>query len=291
MTEVNIRAMRPADVAFAAHCTAAVEWASEDRAVFDMFYAHDPTGCLLAELDGKPAGICIASAFARAGFIGELIVLEEFRGQGIGAALMTAAINNLQARGLRSIYLDGVLKAVPLYERLGFRKVCRSWRFSGQLAGVDHPHVRPMQPEDLPAVLAVDAAAWGDDRSFFLRQRYQRFPRLCKVMFEERRLAGYIMGRGIIGQGDAGGWVGAGPWAMACPEYDSLPLLVELAAEAKPGDLFTCGVLDSNPQAVQAMEALGLQTRDTSPWRMLLGEDIGLGASPLCWAVGSAAKG
>jgi hypothetical protein len=67
-----IRRMQATDLAFAAQCTANEGWASETLASFEGFYQHDPEGCLLAERGGHPVGICIATAYGHAGFVGEL---------------------------------------------------------------------------------------------------------------------------------------------------------------------------------------------------------------------------
>ena len=123
--------MQKADLQFAAQCTSAEGWVSEDLTTLEGFFLNDPGGCLLAEADGQPIGICIATCYGSSGFIGELIVIPDVRGRGVGAALLNQAVRGLKERGVETVYLDGVLNAVPLYERNGFRKVCRSWRFSG----------------------------------------------------------------------------------------------------------------------------------------------------------------
>jgi hypothetical protein len=53
MTTVCIRTMTPADLDFAASCTAAVGWGAQ-RGEFELFYAHDAEGCLVAEAGDAP---------------------------------------------------------------------------------------------------------------------------------------------------------------------------------------------------------------------------------------------
>ena len=284
LPDVTIRRMKLNDITFATECTAAEKWISEDVHTFKGFYFHDPGGCLLAELSGKPVGICIATSYGESGFIGELIVQAEARGHGIGTALLNYGANYLKDRGSKTIYLDGVLKAVPLYERNGFRKVVRSGRFFGKLAGEQHPQIRLMQPEDLLAVFALDKWAFGADRSFFLRRRLELFPKLCKVMKIGGKIAGYIQGR--CGEG----WVSAGPWVMAAGVTEAECLLKSLACEV--GNLsISVGVLENNTPAAELLQILGFTIREDSPWRMALGPSNNLGASHACCAVGSAAKG
>ena len=284
-TDWVIRIMQPGDLAFAAACTQAEGWASEDFTTLQGFHLVDPGGCLLAEVDGEPAGICIATHYGESGFIGELIVRPQHRGLGLGAALLDEGVRRLQARGARTIYLDGVLKAVGLYERHGFRKLSRSWRFSGRLPASPQPQIFPMQSHHLPAVFALDRQAFGADRSFFLGRRWSLFPELAWVLLEDDgQLAGCILGR------RGPGWLSAGPWVVLphVPAPQRLLLSLAQAAGATPLSL---GVLDLNQPACTLLGSLGFTPRPDSPWRMALGPDSSLGASSLCYAVGSAAKG
>jgi ribosomal protein S18 acetylase RimI-like enzyme len=284
LKDLTVRRMEATDLAFAARCTESEGWASETLASFKGFYQHDPEGCLLAEYAGHPAGICIATPYGRSGFVGELIVRPEMRGQGIGAALLHHAVVYLRERGAATIYLDGVVKAVPLYERHGFRKVCRSLRFSGTLAGRQHAPIRPMQASDLASVFVLDRQAFRADRSFFLAYGLRLFPELCYVIIQDGKLCGFILGR----RGE--GWAAAGPWVMAHTDRDALCLLAGLA-DAAGAVSIGVGVLESNRIAVELMRSLGFTLREDSPWRMALGPSSDLGASPQCFAVGTAAKG
>ncbi len=280
----TIRSMQIADLSFAAACTTVEGWASETLPTFEGFYQHDSNGCFLAELAGRPVGICIATPYGRSGFIGELIVRPEVRGRGVGAALLNHAVEYLRQQGAETIYLDGVVKAVPLYERNGFRKICRSLRFFGTLKGKSHSDVRPMRTDDLPAALALDRQAFGADRSFLLARRLQLFPELCQVMVEDDKLTGFILGR----RGES--WAAAGPWVIAQEARAPLRLLKGLACQV--GDVtLSVGILETNRRAVELIRSLGFAVREDSPWRMALGPSSDLGASPLCFAVGTAATG
>ncbi|MCJ7587284.1 MAG: hypothetical protein MUQ00_05195 [Candidatus Aminicenantes bacterium] len=71
---MTIRTMRDADLDFAAESAALENWPSETREAFENFLGYDPAGCFVAEIDGRPAGICVATAYRRSGFVGEIIV-------------------------------------------------------------------------------------------------------------------------------------------------------------------------------------------------------------------------
>ncbi|OGN93650.1 MAG: hypothetical protein A2Y88_15260 [Chloroflexi bacterium RBG_13_48_10] len=281
---IIIRGMNKDDLAFAAECTAAEGWVSENLATLEGFYLSDPKGCLLAEESGRPVGICIATCYGLSGFIGELIVHPEARGKGVGAALLNQGVRILQDRGVETVYLDGVLKAVQLYERNGFRKVCRSWRFSGSLPGEKSPRVRRMSMNDMDQVAALDTRSFGADRRFFLRRRFESFPELSYVLVDQGQVCGYLLGRG------GKDWLSVGPWVMKDGIENPEELLNAIALEAK-GRNISIGILDTHQQARELVQASGFIARTDSPWRMALGESINLGTSRRCYAVGSAAKG
>lgn len=162
---------------------------SETREVFTWALGFDPGGCFVAESEEARAGICVAPSYGATGFIGELIVRPGFRGRGLGQHLLDWAIDDLTRRSARAIFLDGVSRAVPLYERAGFRKVCRSLRFLGVLPAGVAPGTRPVEADDLPAIVALDREVFGTDRGFFLAQCLAAHAGLCPVRTRgDRRL-------------------------------------------------------------------------------------------------------
>jgi ribosomal protein S18 acetylase RimI-like enzyme len=288
---MSIRAMTAGDVDFATGLTHAAGWASESRDAFAAFLAHDPAGCFIAEAGGERAGICIASRFERSGFIGELVVSRHMRLLAIGQLLFQEALAYLLAAGLESIYLDGDLNAVSYYEKMGFRKVCRSLRFRGKFKGRKHDAVRPLRREDLDRLCAVDRELFGDDRSFFLRRRLESFPRLCLGAERGGELRGWIMAR----PGD--GLLAVGPWAALEPAA-AAPLLEHLASEHGTEPL-RLGVLERNAEAVRLLRSWPGMVEGIHSWRMVRGpaaprggEPQGrLGDHPALYAIGSGAKG
>jgi ribosomal protein S18 acetylase RimI-like enzyme len=284
MDNFLIRKMCADDLAFAAECTAAEGWQSENHTTLAGFFKNDPEGCFIAEQAVYPLGICIATRYGTSGFIGELIVRPEARGGGLGAALLNHAVAYLRQNRVQTIYLDGVVKAIGLYERNGFRRVCRSWRFSGKLAGKPGAHVRLMTRHDLGQVIALDQLAFGADRSFFLRLRYDIYPELSFVMVNSQEVIGYLLGRGHAG------WISAGPWVMREVAGNPAELLFAFSQQADDRPI-SMGILEANPLACELVRSLGFTARADSPWRMALGTRDDLGASPRCLAVGSAAKG
>ena len=279
-----IREITPADLVFAVDSVTREGWISETRDVFEAFYVHDPHGCFVGEHDGHPIGMIVATAYERSGFLGELIVDPDHRGHGCGAQLLKHAIAYLRGRGCGSFYLDGDTPAVPLYKRLGFRVVCRSLRFLGEVEQFHSPRVRAMKTDDLAAVARIDRDEFGEDRSFFLTGKHRDNPEFCHMLFDDGRLTGYIFAQ------PGNDIVSVGPWWVADGEKHGLDLLRSVAASA--GDMrLRIGVLETNNRATALVRELTGMTETECSWRMVLGEGINLGESPRLWAVGAPATG
>lgn len=283
-TPVMIRPMRPEDLEFAADLTLAEGWQGETILELAGAYHFSAHACFIAELDGAPAGMCMGVAYDRYAFLGGLIVLPEARGRGLGEQLLMQTVRALQSKGANSVFLDGVVPAVPLYERCGFQKVCRSLRFRGRLPGAAHPHVHPMTADHLDAVCRLDQQAFGADRGHFLALRLKHYPSLCKVALMDGQLEGYIMGR----YGHT--VLAAGPW-IASPRLERPQDLLDALAQEDPLLPLSIGCLADNTRATQTLQASSFSMKADSPWRMVFGDLIQPGDVRLNWAVGSPAKG
>ena len=85
-----------------------------------------------ANVDGKPVGetsLCIGAGVAG---IYDVEVLEKFRGRGIGAALVHAALTMARERlGYRAAVLGATGMGLSIYARVGFREVCKLsfWKY------------------------------------------------------------------------------------------------------------------------------------------------------------------
>lgn len=282
--DMQIRQMTPTDMNVAVELATRENWYSENQEVFRAFLFHDSKGCFIAEKGEEPVGICIATPYTHAGFIGELIVAEEHRGQGIGSMLLKKAIEYLQTKGIQSIYLDAVPKAVTLYERQGFHRVCSSLRFTGKPEGKEDDHVRAMRKWDLDPVCRLDRNAFGDDRHFFLKWISFIGPDFAKVFAKDKVIIGYITGR-YVKNG-----VSVGPWVMSPDIFNPERLLLSLAMETLDEPLHI-GVLEINKKSIQLLRSLGFQEKENPSVRMAWGKEKDLGTASTCFAIGSPAKG
>lgn len=102
------------------------------------------------------------------GTVGLVLVAPEWQGRGIGRALMTALIADSEPRALM---LNATAEGLELYKKLGFVSAGLVRQHQARLAeapvlpSVPAVPVRRAVPADHVALCALDAAAFGTDRS------------------------------------------------------------------------------------------------------------------------------
>ena len=279
---MRIRTMASDDIDFALTLTNTERWSSTKRD-FEELLEYDPHGCFVGEIESKPMGMVCAVSYGKFGFIGNLIVLESCRGQQWGKTLMEYGMHYLSTRGVKSILLDAVPKALSLYERLGFRKICKSLRLEGTISGKISEHVRNMKQEDLVQISDIDATLFGGRRSRFLSMRFSAYPEDCKVLVADAGVQGYIMGSTTANS------VRIGPWAMKEPDTSAEHLLLSFGKDTT-GEILKIGVLERNSRALDLLYKYGFKAKSFS-WRMVYGEDTEATQSNSLYAICSPARG
>jgi predicted N-acetyltransferase YhbS len=165
---MQIRQMQCSDVPFCDELRRLVGWNQlpEDWA---LFLRLSPTGCFVAELEGRIAGTVTTIQYEKKiGWIGMLIVHPERRGLGVGSQLLKRAIEFLRAEGVPSIKLDATPEGAPLYVKMGFRKkfqIIRWFRtMVSSLEGDESPDIRSATHDDLPDISRLDELSFGANR-------------------------------------------------------------------------------------------------------------------------------
>jgi ribosomal protein S18 acetylase RimI-like enzyme len=75
-------------------------------------------------VDGADAGRLYVRRTGRAVHVIDIALLPEFRGRGVGTALLQELMDEAAAAGkVASIWVEGTNRALSLYGRLGFRRV------------------------------------------------------------------------------------------------------------------------------------------------------------------------
>ncbi|MFC4210144.1 GNAT family N-acetyltransferase [Pedobacter lithocola] len=104
------------------NCPPELEWEHEDESTH-----------FLATQNGKPCGACRWRKTENGYKLERFAVLKEFRGQGVGRALIAEALSDLPPDA-HYVYLNSQLNAMSLYAKFGF--VAEGEQF--EEAGIQH---------------------------------------------------------------------------------------------------------------------------------------------------------
>jgi predicted GNAT family N-acyltransferase len=99
------------------HVPAEEEYDAYDRTATTRHY--------LARVEGQPAGAARWRPTEHGVKLERFAVLADFRNQGVGEALVHQVLADVRAEAPEAaqVYMHAQLRAIPLYERTGFRKV------------------------------------------------------------------------------------------------------------------------------------------------------------------------
>jgi ribosomal protein S18 acetylase RimI-like enzyme len=208
--------------------------------------------------EGDAAGAVCCVSFGATGWIGALGVAPEARRQGFGRALTEAAIDRLRERGADTVLLFATDMGRPLYERLGFviEGAATAWRGNAGTA-TSALQVRRLCEDDRDAVVALDGAATGEDRSNLLRALHP--------------LSGVAAER----DGALVGWAAKAPYGAGvaiCGADDEAGIVLMATAAGGPAPA-TLVVPDANAAATANLRRWGFRAANAGE-RMRLGPPV-----------------
>lgn len=201
---------------------------------------------------GAPA---VAAAAPRFAWVSMVLVLPEFRGQGLATQVLRLALDHCAAHG-RIAGLDATPAGHDVYVGQGFVDTWSfaRWRRSGGAGSLVAPSaaagvsIRPLERGDWPAIARLDGPAFGADRSPLLRRLAARQPALAHVAQREGHVVGYVAGR----EGRTA--VQIGP--LVAPDEAVAVALFDAALAVAPGAApATADVVADLPDARRALAA------------------------------------
>ena len=196
-----------------------------------LFLRLRPAGGFVAVRLGRVIGTVTTLGFGgELGWISMVLVDPAIRRSGIGTMLMQAAMASLTDQAC--IGLDATPAGKKVYDRLGFadrlplrRLILRARR---PMPPTSAAGVRRMQADDLAAVAALDARAFGVGRADLLRWLWEHAPELSWVVNgADGAIAGFCLGRPGVN------FTQIGP--IVCPTSELAQALLGQAMAAQPG--------------------------------------------------------
>lgn len=252
---LQIRTMAAADVPFGMHLKSQAGW-NQLEADWQRHLTLEPAGVFIAELDGKPVGTTATCRFGPVAWIAMVLVEKDFRGHGVGKALMNHALDYLDRSGVTSIRLDATPLGQPLYEKLGFAAEFNLTRYAGTLrTAADYPYherqspVTTALPTQYEALCNLDRAVTQTDRRSLLLRLFAEQPGAVRVVQRAGKVEGFMTmrpGANAVQLGPCLGATAAGAalFADAWQRYSGQAVFVD--------------VPDGNAPAVMMAQQMGL---------------------------------
>lgn len=264
MAPTDIRVITGSDYTFFEELIDLVGWGL-DRDDFNRMVTSSPQGCFIASINHEKVGVVVTTSYGSVAWLGNLIVKPDIRGHGIGAALMQHAMSHLTQQGVKSIRLDGVPKAIPLYHRLGFRDEYWSLRYLGTSTSHRTIRTRSIADGDLETIYDIDLKYFKLNRKNLLKRKFERNSEYCFVAVDGGEIVGYIMGKF---DGDT---IRVGPW-LCDPGYpDHAEELLFSLMNANPGKNVWIGGPEGNTSASSILSKHGFNSLPSS-LRMCYGD-------------------
>lgn len=282
---VTLRVMRTDDIAFADELRAGAGW-NQTTNDWLGFVTFEPEGCFVAEVEGRRAGTATTIRYQdRFGWIGMVLVHPDQRRLGIGSKLLRHAIAWLQQRGVGCVKLDATPMGRNVYLPLGFVDEYGLARYHGVAPAVEMEMdgtVGPLEASDWPALLALDQAAFGADRTVVLQALSRRHPELSFVCRRNGAFIGFLFAR------QGAGAVQVGPWiARDTPAAEQL---LNALFRRILGRRLLVDVIDPNPDAAALLQKNGFTVQRTLT-RMYLGTNAHPGDTRRVYGISSPEKG
>jgi len=172
---MRVDPFRTDDIATFLALSAAEGWVAE-LWEFELLLAEFPQGCFTARGDnGEIVGFVTSLCHLRSGWIGNLIVAQQFRGMGIGGALFRKTLEALRLAGAVTIWLTASKSGMPLYEKHGFIRVDTIIRWVGTGRQRHGVHADTSKRAALTVSSHhLDTAVWGDRREALLAATSRR---------------------------------------------------------------------------------------------------------------------
>ena len=192
---ISIETLRETDLADAISLSTGEGWNQTD-ADWRRLLRLGPGGCFGAHLGGRLVGTVTTTIYGPTlAWIGMMIVHPTARRQGIGEALMTRALDHLEAASVSCVRLDATPAGLPLYGRLGFEEEVLFERWMGVATPTDSTTPAYDERAALDDVLPLDRAAFGADRSRLLAMLEAESLTEHVVHESEPRMEGYALAR------------------------------------------------------------------------------------------------
>ena len=224
-------------------------WKS-DFSEFQMFIEFNPFGCFVCVDGDKVIGCVMTFCHDKSAWIGNFIVSMKYRGKGIGSKLLSRAIEYLDNKKKKQIYLNAAYKAKGLYEKFGFKDVISVNRWQGEAAEFvnnveDSQEIIP----DIFSFIELDTSLWKDERFYLISQ-----------ISSLRHVQSHSCPFGFLMYGKVDNVTTIGPWELKGGKEDiSERLFVSALSNLCSGSKVLLDVPSTNEEAEELLSKYGFK--------------------------------
>jgi len=189
---IVVRSMKETDLKFAMELANQEDW-DYDLKDITRLRSLFPSGCFVAEYMGARVGWVVACTYVSLAWVSSLVVRDDLRGKGIGAALVDRLVEYAHDFGIRTVGLYSYRDTVGFYERMGFRQDCEFEHLEGSSRGTNNTTVS-QHVTDLKQVTEFDREYFHGNRESLLKLLHQEYPDLL-LKSQGAHMSGYIAGK------------------------------------------------------------------------------------------------
>jgi ribosomal protein S18 acetylase RimI-like enzyme len=184
--------MKMDDFPFAVHLANKMNW-NMTKEDFEFMLKLEPQGCLVLLHNQERLGIVTSVSFGKLGWFGNMIIKEEFRGNGAGSVLVDHAMDYLKNKGVETIGIYAYPHLVKFYRRFGFECDIDFLVLKGKATiSSTHEMLREANKKDVPAITNFDSQCFGANRKKLLELIILNKYNLCYISTENSEIAGYV---------------------------------------------------------------------------------------------------
>lgn len=201
---LQVKNMSEDDFAFAVNVTDTMDWnlVEED---FKFMMTLEPEGCFVLLNNSERVGIVTTVSFGKIGWIGNLIVSENYRKKGAGALLVRHSLDYLKNKTVETVGLYAYIDTIPFYRRIGFEYDSEFIVLQGK--GFSSPvqaDVREISIEDVRDIIDFDSSCFGSSRKKLLEPILLNSNNRCYMSCGNGQIVGYAAAKVYDGIAEIG---------------------------------------------------------------------------------------
>lgn len=200
----HVQKMSVDDFAFAVRLTDTMNWnmVEED---FQFMTDLEPDGCFIIWDESERIGVATTISYGKVGWLGNVIVREEYRGRGAGSFLVKHALDFLIKQDVEAIGLYAYKNKISFYQRLGLEYDSDFIVLKGKPdSSSEQVHLRDAIKNDEREIIDLDHFCFGAARHKLLTPILDDSNNVCYVSLEKKSIRGFVVAKVYSGMAEVG---------------------------------------------------------------------------------------